>query len=72
MRLPEQHDPTHTLTLEVPLNLTANPAAEEWDIEGALAQAMAAILPMIRLGTLGLICGQVNVTLYSTADEVSP
>ena len=40
MSHPEQSVATHTLTLSVPLNLTANPAAEEYDIQEALAQAM--------------------------------
>jgi hypothetical protein len=55
--------PSHILRLEVPLDFKANPAAEESDIEGAMRQAMAAILPMLRVGTLGLLCGQIDVTL---------
>jgi hypothetical protein len=61
--LPEQRPPTHTLTIAVPLNLEANPAAEHWDIQGALTEAMKAIMPMVRLGTLGLLCGDTVVTV---------
>lgn len=61
--LPEMREPTHTLTISVPLNLDANHAAEQWDIQAALAEAMKAIMPMIRLGTLGLLCGDTMVSL---------
>jgi hypothetical protein len=61
--LPEKRPPTHTLTFSVPLNLEANAAAESWDIQIALAEAMKAIMPMIRLGTLGLLCGEIVVNL---------
>ena len=54
--LTERRERTHTLTIEAPLDLGANAAAEDWDIQAAFAQAMDAILPMIRLGTLGLLC----------------
>ena len=70
MSEPEQSVATHTLTLSVPLNLTANPAAEEYDIQEALAQAMNVILPMIRLGTLGLICDQIVATMEPTGGNV--
>ena len=66
--LPERKNPTHILKVEVSLNLEANPAAESWDIQEALAEAMKAILPMIGLGTLGLLCGDPCVTLVD-ADE---
>ena len=61
--LPERRPTTHTLTISVPLNLDDNPAAEQWDIQGALAEAMKAIMPMIRLGTLGLLCGDTVVSV---------
>lgn len=58
-----RRDPTHVLRIEVPLNLDGNPAAEKWDIDGAFQQAMGAILPMLRVGTLGLLCDEVTVTM---------
>jgi hypothetical protein len=59
----ERRAPTHMLTISVPLDLGENPAAESWDIQGALAEAMKAIMPMIRLGTLGLLCADPTVTM---------
>lgn len=59
--LPECREPTHTLTISVPLNLDANPAAESWDIQQAFREAITAILPITSLGTLGLRCGDVVV-----------
>lgn len=38
-------------------------AAEQYDIKGALAEAMRVILPLVRLGTLGLLCDDILVTL---------
>jgi hypothetical protein len=64
--LPEKRDPTHTLTISVPLNLDANPAAESWDIQEAFREAITAILPIVSLGTLGLRCGDVVVALEET------
>lgn len=64
--MPDRREPTHTLTIAVPLNLDANPAAESYDIQGAMAEAMQAVLPMIRLGTLGLMCDQIVVTMEET------
>lgn len=65
----EWRTPTHTLTITVPLNLEANLAAEGHGIQGALAHAMNAILPMTELGTLGLLCDQIVVTLEEVTDE---
>jgi hypothetical protein len=62
-RLSERRDPTHILRLDVPLDLTANPAAEEFDIEGAMRQAFEIVLAVARVGTLGLLCGDVVVTM---------
>ena len=54
--------------VSVPLNLDANPHAEEWDIQGALAEAMKVVLPLIRVGTLGLLCGDPTVTLAGDSE----
>lgn len=59
--LPERRELIHTLTISVPLNLDANPAAESWDIQEAFREAIAALLPIISLGTLGLRGGGVVV-----------
>lgn len=60
---PKRRDPTHTLRIDIPLNLTANPAAETWDIEGAMREAMTMVHGVARVGTLGLLCDQIVVTL---------
>ncbi len=65
--LPERREPTHMLRVEVPLNLKANPAAETWDIEDALAEAVGVVLRLARLGTLGLLCDDPSVTLDSVS-----
>ena len=62
-------EPTHTLIVSVPLNLNANPAAETWDIQDALTEATKAILPLIGLGTLGLLCEEPIVTLVARTDD---
>lgn len=62
--LHERRAPTHTLTIRVPLNLDANPAAETWDIQAALAEALKLILSVSRVGTLSLLCDDPIVTLY--------
>jgi hypothetical protein len=62
-------EPTHILRLEIALNLESNPAAESYDIQGALAEAVDVTLPLVRLGTLGLLCGDVNVTLEERNDQ---
>lgn len=56
------------LIISVPLNLDANPAAEDWDIQGAMAEALKTILQVTRLGTLTLLCDDPMVTL----EEVKP
>ena len=61
--LPEQKRPTHVLTITVPLNFDANPAAEDYDIQGAFQEAVTTVVQMSRLGTLGLICDQIQVEL---------
>jgi hypothetical protein len=67
----EQKRPTHVLDISVPLNLEANPAAESWDIEGALAEALKVILPLVRVGTLGLLCDDPIVTFEASASVSS-
>jgi hypothetical protein len=61
--LPERRASTHILRFEVPLNLEANPAAESYDIEDAMRQAFDMILAILRVGTLGLLCDDIIVTL---------
>lgn len=67
--LTEKLPPTHILRIEVPLNLKDNLAVEEWDIQGAFAAAMSAVLPMTRLGTLGLICNDIIVSVDEVGNE---
>lgn len=55
--------PTHILKISVPLNLDANPAAETYDIQDALAEALKVIMPLVRVGTLGLLCDHPEVTM---------
>jgi hypothetical protein len=62
---PERREPTHTLTISVPLDLGVNPAAQEWDIQEAFREALRWILPVTRLGTLGLLCGEITVDVES-------
>ncbi len=68
MSLPERREPTHELTIRVPLNLAANPTSAH-DIQDAFQQAMNALLPVIRLGTLGVWCGD---TMVEVADLAEP
>lgn len=63
-------EPTHTLLIAVPLNMDANPAAEGWDTQAAFVEAIGAILPLIRVGTLGLLCDQIQVTLEDAEPTV--
>lgn len=55
--------PTHILRIDVPLDLKANAAAEEWDIRDAMAEAVQVIVRIARVGTLGLLCDDPVVTL---------
>lgn len=59
----ERSPRTHTLRIDVPLNLEANPHAETWDVQSALAEALKVIMPIVRVGTLGLLCDDPQVTL---------
>lgn len=61
--LPERQEPTHLLRITVPLNLKANPAAESYDIQGAMAEAVQVVVRLARLGTLGLLCDDLEVTM---------
>ena len=65
----ELREPTHMLTITVPLDMDANPAAETWDIGDAVAEALKAIIAMIRLGTLGLLCGDLTVVVTPSSVE---
>jgi hypothetical protein len=67
----EAAETTHILRMDVPLNLTANPAAEGYDIEGAMRQALDLGLAIARVGTLGLLCGDVVVTMEETGSRVA-
>jgi transcriptional regulator with XRE-family HTH domain len=53
------------------LNDPANPAAEGYDIEGAMRQALDLGLAIARVGTLGLLCGDVVVTMEETGSRVA-
>src|SRR6185312_14026551 len=53
MSLSERRAPTHILRIEMPLDLDANSAAERFDIEGALAEALKLITSVAKVGTLG-------------------
>lgn len=64
--LPERRVPTYTLTIRVSLNLNADPAKSP-DIQIALAQALKVIMPLIGLGTLGLLCDDSIVMLEDAA-----
>ena len=59
----ERRAPTHALTITVPLNLDANPAAESYDIQDAMAEAVQVVLRIARVGTLGLLSDNPIVTL---------
>jgi hypothetical protein len=50
--------------------MDANPAAEGWDTQAAFVEAIGAILPLIRVGTLGLLCDQIQVTLEDAEPTV--
>jgi hypothetical protein len=47
------------------------PAAEGYDIEGAMRQALDLGLAIARVGTLGLLCGDVVVTMEETGSRVA-
>lgn len=62
MRLIERKPPTHTLVVELPLSLgdvTDSPRDE-------LTEALNLVLTLARLGTLGILCGDIEVTLKDT------
>lgn len=64
----EQRPGTHILKFEIPLDLHANDAASGVEIEYAFREVVTTILPLIKLGTLGLICDQVTVSMAETID----
>jgi hypothetical protein len=66
--LPERREPTHTLTISIPLDLEANPAAESWDVQSAMQQALSVLLPILSLGTLGLRCGDFDVWMKEAGE----
>jgi hypothetical protein len=68
----EKRDPDHLMTITVPLDMGGNSAAAAWDVQDALAQAMRAIMPMIRLGTLELLCGEVVVQIDECGGASGP
>ena len=61
----EKRDPTYMLTVSVPLDIEDG-EAETRDVQGGLAAALHVILPLINLGTSGLLCGEITVTLDKT------
>lgn len=66
MRLPEQRPRTHTLTIEVPVNL-ADSDVPQADLQEAMSDVLRCVMPIVKLGTLGLLCDDVQVT-FSEAD----
>lgn len=65
---PTQSNPTHLLTVTIPLNLNANPAAETYDIQDAMQEALKVIMPIAKVGTLGILCDDPHVAMEERND----
>ncbi len=67
--LPERREPTHTLTVEVPLYLHDLDAARFDPVQ----DAMRVVLALSRAAAEGFVCDDVQVTLIEEArEEVEP
>lgn len=60
MHLPEQRKPTHTLRIDVPLNVLAVDAEQ---LSHDMGQAMQVIMGLTQLGTRGILCDTVQVSM---------
>ena len=65
----EYKKPTHILKIEVPLHFDTD-SVSELDIQDALAEIIRVIMPIVKLGTLKLLCGDPSVSFEEYHETV--